>query len=341
MKLSQAATVVRKAVESNLELSRGKRVARDAEYVTPILTGAPGLGKTSIVEQVAKELDIKLEKVILAQFEPGELAGFPIVKGDTYVRARPFFLPKEGEGILFLDELMQAGTANMNIAAQLINERRIGEHELGDGWTIVCAGNRQIDRAGTTQMPSHLKDRLMHLYVDCDLQDVLKYFSTRQMAPEVVGFLRHRPEWVHKFDPNVDASPTPRSWERCNSVIAWGLPLEEEMEALAGIVGKAAVADFIGFKRLFKEMPDPSIVLAQPDTAPIPEDPAILYALTAALAAHVNKTNAKNLIAYIDRLPAQEFAAYAIKDTVQRNPELKKDNHVSKWILTKGKDLLL
>ena len=65
----------------------------------------------------------------------------------------------------------------------------LGPHHLPDGWVVVAAGNRMSDRAGTNQMPSHLKDRMMFLEIEADLDDTLAYFNSvgvdfsRQLFP--------------------------------------------------------------------------------------------------------------------------------------------------------------
>lgn len=56
----------------------------------------------------------------LATRDPAELAGLPWTKDSRSIRCRPDWLPREGQGLLFLDELPQAGVANLNIAATLI-----------------------------------------------------------------------------------------------------------------------------------------------------------------------------------------------------------------------------
>jgi len=218
MKISQAKALIKTIVENNVAL----QAANNNDYLVPYLVSIPGLGKSTIIKDVAEELGIENRVVILAQFDAGELGGFPVVdkENDTYYRAKPFFMPTEGKGILFLDELPQAPVANQNIAAQLVLERRIGEHQLPDGWVVVCAGNPLSSRAGTNAMPSHLKDRLMPLEVEPDASSFREYALSKGFLPEVTSFINERPEWLSKFDPKSDSSPSPRSWEKVNSVLS-------------------------------------------------------------------------------------------------------------------------
>ena len=339
MKLSQAQAIVEKAITHALDL----KDARDAQYVVPYLIGGAGLGKTTIVKDVAASMNMQCSILSLAQYDAGELGGWPVPSknGDTMIRMRPDWMPTEGRGVLFLDELPQAPTANQNIAAQIVNERRVGPHYLPAGWVIVAAGNRTSDRAGTNNMPSHLKDRLMFLEVEADLEDTIAYFYSKRIDERVCAFLRFRPEWLHKFDRDANACPSPRSWERVSSIMSWGLDPVNQLEALAGQVGRAATADFHGFIKLYTTVPDMDELIANPMGAMISQDPAVMYAICAALSAKMNAKNAGNVVKYLMRLPQQEFAAFVIKDALSRDKTLKQTDAVRDWIMTVGKNLIL
>ena len=339
MKLSQAQAIVEKAITHALSLKN----ARDAQYVVPYLIGGAGLGKTTIVKDVAASMNMQCSILSLAQYDAGELGGWPVPSkdGTSMIRMRPDWMPTEGTGVLFLDELPQAPTANQNIAAQIVNERRVGPHHLPEGWVIVAAGNRTSDRAGTNNMPSHLKDRLMFLEVEADLEDTIAYFYAKRIDERVCAFLRFRPEWLHKFDRDANACPSPRSWERVSSIMSWGLDPVNQLEALAGQVGRAATADFHGFIKLYTTVPDMDELIANPMGAMISQDPAVMYAICAALSAKMNAKNAGNVVKYLMRLPQQEFAAFVIKDALSRDKTLKQTDAVRDWIMTVGKNLIL
>ncbi len=339
MKLSQAETIIEAAIDHALAIKGG----RDAEYIVPYLESGAGIGKTTTVKSVATKRDMDCHILSLAQYDAGELAGWPVPSkdGETMVRMRPDWMPTEGPCILFLDELPQAPTANMNIAAQIANERRIGPHYLPEECVVIGAGNRMSDRAGTNTMPTHLRDRLMFLEIEADLEDTIAYYYSVGVAPIVCAFLRFRPEWLHKFDRDANACPSPRSWERVSSIMKWALDQVCFQEAIAGQVGRAACADFMGFVKLYSTVPDIDDLIADPDGASISDDPAVMYAICAALASRINKTNAASIIKYLNRLPQQEFSAFVIKDALNRSSDLKQVKAVRDWIMQSGKHLML
>ena len=337
MRLSNATAIVEASIDSQIAHANG----RDAQRPIPYLVGGAGLGKTSVVQSIADQRGIDCRIVSLAQYDAGELAGWLVNDGDGMKRLRPDWMPADGEGILFLDELPQAPVSNQNIAAQIVNERRVGQHRLPDGWSIVCAGNRTSDRAGTNNMPSHLKDRLMFLEVEADLDDAIAYYNKVGIDQRICAFLRFRPEWLHKFDRDANACPSPRSWDRVSTVLGWGLDAVNQTEAIAGQVGRPACADFLGYLKVYETCPDLDALIADPDNAPLAEEPAVTYAVCAGLAFKANKSNLGNIIRYLNRLPAQEFAAFVIKDAVSRDPELKQVEALRQWALTNGAALTL
>src|SRR4029079_8083765 len=117
-----------------------------------------------------------------------------------------------GEGVLFLDELAQAPPLVQAACLQLTLDRRVGEHELPAGWSVIAASNRAEDRAGTHRLISPLLNRFVHLDLEVSNEDWQAWAVASGIAPEVRAFLRYRPALLFRFDPAVQerAFPTPR-----------------------------------------------------------------------------------------------------------------------------------
>jgi len=319
MQLSVAKNIIEKSIHSQIDLAKGC----DSSRVIPYLVSEPGLGKTSIVKTVARENNMSCRVLTLAQYDAGEIAGWLIVDGKKMNRAIPDWMPQGNTGILFLDELPQAPVSNMNISAQIINERRVGRHRLPEKWAVVCAGNKLSNRAGTNAMPTHVRDRLMFLNIEADLEEFIEYGIGKDFKPLVLSFLRFRPVHLQKFDRNADACPSPRSWERVNTLLRLALDPIEMQESISGTVGKEACADLYGYMDIFDSCPDIRELIKNPQTADIPDDPAVSYAICANLSYSMNNSNGKNIITYLNRLPNKEYVAFVIKDAITREPKLK------------------
>ena len=150
--------------------------------------GGPGIGKSDVVRQLAKAMGVPLKDIRALLLDPVDLRGLPFLGADHAAKwATPDFLPKDGEGILFLDELNAASAMVQAGCYQLVLDRRLGEYTLPDGWSIIAAGNRETDRAVTTRMPTPLRNRFTHLNFEVDVQ-------MGKAVPERCGHAsRHRP----------------------------------------------------------------------------------------------------------------------------------------------------
>ena len=139
------------------------------------LWGGPGLGKSSVVKQLAAQLSLPIQDVRALLLDPVDLRGLPFLGKDGRSHwATPDFLPKDGAGVLFLDELNAAPAMVQAGCYQLVLDRKLGEYTLPDGWAIVAAGNRDSDRAATNRMPTPLRNRFVHLEFEVDLQRPLR-----------------------------------------------------------------------------------------------------------------------------------------------------------------------
>lgn len=340
MKLSEAAIIVEASVTHALSLA-GTEASRN-NYLVPYLEGPPGGGKTALVEALCKKLGIGCVILSLAQYDPAEIAGWVVAEadGENMKRARPDWMPAEGtKGIIFIDELPQGPTPCQNVAAQIVNERRCGKHRIPDGWAIVCAGNAATDRAGTNHVPTHLRNRLMYIAVESDVDDVVRHFFSIGVDPRVCAYLRFRPDRLHQFDRDAFSCPSPRSWERVGAVLSLNLPAKARSKAIQGNVGASAGADFEGYLKLYEAVPDMDDLIKNPDKAVIPTDPGVLYAVTASLTARMNKDTAPNIVRYLNRMPRKEFAAFCMIDAINKDTGLASVKEVQEWALNTGTSL--
>jgi hypothetical protein len=289
------------------------------------LWGPPGVGKSSLVRQAAQRARLPVVDVRAVLLDPVDLRGLPRIEGDRALWCPPAFLPREGEGVLFLDELAQAPPLVQAACLSLTLDRRVGEYVLPGGWSVVAASNRQEDRAGAHRLISPLLNRFVHLDLEVSHDDWHDWAVGAGVAPEVRGFLRYRPALLFQFEPGVSARAfaTPRSWEFVSQVLAH-TPRELLHPVVSGCVGEGPAAEFVGFARIYRELPDPDQVLANPATASVPREPAVLYALCGALVERCRKASQKVLtsfVQYVGRMP-DEFGVLAMRDVLTVAPGL-------------------
>ncbi len=285
--------------------------------------GSPGTGKSSVVNQLATELGIALRDIRALLLDPVDLRGLPFVGKDGRSQwATPEFLPQDGEGILFLDELNAAPAMVQASCYQLVLDRKVGEYTLPEGWAIVAAGNRDSDRAATTRMPTPLRNRFVHLDFEVDVQEWSEWSIKANVRPEVIAFIRFRPELLSAFDRDANAFPSPRSWEFVSRILNSRPDSSAEHELIAGAVGTGAATEFSAFLRMFRELPNIDSILLNPTQEPVPENAAAQYAVASALARCASDTNFDRISLYLNRLPT-EFRVLCVRDATLRQPGIR------------------
>ncbi len=296
--------------------------------------GSPGIGKSRIVHQVAHVLRMDVRDVRAVLLDPVDLRGLPHVNGDNRAHwAIPEFLPRDGAGILFLDELNRAPMLVQNACFQLVLDRQLGEYTLPPDWQVIAACNRESDGGGITKMSSALCNRFIHLDCEPDLEDWCKWAVTNGIEPAVIAFLRFRPELLHKFDRAEKAFPSPRSWEFVSRIAGKQTNPDIEHALYAGTVGTGAAVEFSAFVRLYRSIPSIDGIFLNPSTATVPNDPASLYAVSAALARRATVQNFRRAITYLDRIP-QEYAVMAVKDATAREASLCATGEFTSWCVS-------
>jgi hypothetical protein len=295
------------------------------------LWGGPGIGKSAIVGQLAKILNVTLRDVRALLLDPVDLRGLPFLGSDGQSKwATPEFLPQGGQGILFLDELNAAPAMVQASCYQLVLDRKLGEYTLPDGWSIVAAGNRDSDRAVTTRMPTPLRNRFVHLEFEVDLQDWSEWAIQSGIRPEVIAFLRFRPELLSAFDRDANAFPSPRSWEFVSRILDSKPGPSIEHELFAGAVGMGAATEFTAFLRMFRELPNIDAILLNPNGEPVPDGPAAQYAVASALARCASDSNFDRVSQYVKRMPT-EFSVLCVRDASLRTPAIRSTAAFTQW----------
>jgi ATPase family associated with various cellular activities (AAA) len=237
-----------------------------------MIWGPPGIGKSSIVQQLAQDNQMGFVDLRLSQLAPTDLRGLPVAEAGLSKWYPPEFLPQDGRGIFFLDELNMAPPALQGVAQQLILDRQIGSYRLPEGWFVWAAGNRKEDRAAVFDMPSALANRFLHLSVEPEFDSFKAYAFETNIHEQILAFLSFRSTLLHKLDPQQPAWPSPRTWMMASDLHRVGLDI-------ASAVGQGAAAEFGAYISLYANLPKLELILAgEGDHLPFPSEPSVRYA---------------------------------------------------------------
>lgn len=319
------------------------------------ITGAPGGGKTSTIQAVAAKLagTEKYHKVgvcrvygentfgYIEKHMPTMLVedfGIPdVMSGTTSFGYKiPDWFPADyrddlpERGILCFDDRNQCGAELQKVLANVEQARNLHGVNLKDGWMVVTTGNRQKDRAGANKILSHLSDRETEYEYETHLDDWTKWAIDNNVTPELISFVRFKPSMLHDFDPQRDKNPTPRSWVEGVSQMIGVVPAEAEYETFKGAVGEGPAAEFTGFLRIWRKLPNPDAILLNPTSAEVPKEPSTLYALAGSLASKATVANLDRVVTYVERMPP-EFSVLSISLACRRDPALASTAAFAKW----------
>lgn len=259
------------------------------------LWGPPGIGKSSLVRQVANELGMEVIDIRLTQMEPTDLRGIPVPvneNGQTLVRwAPPALLPRDpdAKAIIILDELPNAAPSIQAGSYQLVLDGRLGEYVVPKGCIVMAAGNRETDKGSTFKMPTPLQNRFVHVEMRHDFEDFQTYALNKGFHKDVVGYLTAFKHELFTFNASSGSRnfATPRSWEAVSAVIRGNpnLPEMVMMALIAGAVGDGIAVKFIEYRKNAAQLPNPSDILDGKVTElRVGSDKiSLMYALTTAL----------------------------------------------------------
>ncbi len=319
------------------------RAKRSIDHLTkrkvPVfLWGPPGIGKSSIVSQIAKDRDIGFIDLRLSLLDPTDLRGIPFFdsKDNSAVWAKASFLPDGSvkEGILFLDELNTAAPMVQASAYQLILDRKIGEYTLPDGWAIVAAGNRESDRGVVFRMASPLANRFVHLDMEVDLEVWQTWAKTTEINATIIAFTSYRPDALFAFNTQNDskAFATPRTWEYVNEILASVPDDDLLLDMVSGAIGQELAASFLGFRSVASNLPDIDKIL-DGSCADVPNETSALHILCTSLTMKIDEetraAQLDNLLRYTLNLPG-EFAVMIVQDLRGRDIAL---DYIKSWPL--------
>lgn len=301
-----------------------------------LLTGSPGVGKSQVIEGVAKKLDMECLVINPALMDPTDIGGIPMLNKDgVYERMVDVYLdnlrsPDCPPTVLFIDELGQSSGSMQSAIAPLIHDRRMAGKFLSPNVHIVLASNKKSDRAGVGAFLSHLISRLVIINVDVDLEEWRQWAFNNEINEFVIGFIGFETGLLSPWNEATinkasigDPYPCPRSWAKVSEVLKLNLSHNVEYEAIKGCVGEGAARSFTTFLASAKKMPIDEL-MEENEMFEWPKEFSERHALCTSLAYRVRKYPEYVIRAAIDasNKNMSEYGILIIQDAKRIWPEI-------------------
>ena len=311
--------------------------------------GSSGIGKSAVIKQITERKNMGLIDLRLLLYTETDLKGIPFPNED---KTRTKWLPndilpnveRDGErGILLVEELTSAPKRVQAAAYQLIQDRRLGEYILPEGWFIVALGNREDDNGVFVQMPSPLANRFEIHDIGYDLDIWKKNFAYKTgVNPFVISYLNFKPGALHNFVPDSTSMifASPRTWHAVSDILNTNVfDFDDDIlrYKIEGNVGEIECNSFLQFCKLKDELVSVDDILSGVDVE-IPTEHDKIYLLIGSIISRLEDlrqindiddvdeeliSKFENAINFLLKLKP-EFTVLGLKDLVSLNKKLVK-----------------
>jgi len=215
------------------------------DYVIPqlyqrpvLLLGAPGIGKTQIMEQICRECRIGLVSYTITHHTRQSAIGLPFIAEET-LDGRTFSMTRYTmseivasiyqkmettglkEGILFIDEINCVSETLAPAMLQFLQCKTFGNHPIPEGWIIVAAGNPPEYNKSVRDFDVVTLDRIKKIEVEPDFDVWKEYALNVNIHPAVLSYLSLKPRNFYRMETTVDGIffATPRGWEDLSRIL--------------------------------------------------------------------------------------------------------------------------
>ena len=203
-----------------------------------LLMGAPGIGKTQIMEQIARECKVGLVSYTITHHTRQSAVGLPFIREKTFGRETFSVteytmseiiasvyekMEKTGlrEGILFIDEINCVSETLAPMMLQFLQGKTFGNQKVPEGWVIVTAGNPPEYNKSVREFDVVTLDRIKRIDVQPDFEVWKEYAYEQGIHPAVISYLELRRKNFYRMENTVDGRifATARGWEDLSRLI--------------------------------------------------------------------------------------------------------------------------
>ena len=294
MDIQSAKDQVKAAVRSYLDKDQAGNYVIPRSRQRPImLIGAPGLGKTAIMSQIAAELDIGYVGYTITHHTRQSAIGLPMIEtreygGSEYPVTRYTMseivasvyeaMESQGhrEGILFIDEVNCVSETLSAAMLDLLQNKKFGPHKIPEGWVLVAAGNPPEFNSSAREFDIATLDRIRVIEVEPDTDVWMRYAMSAGIHDAITYYLQVKPQNLLRIEntPDGPAFVTPRGWEDLSMVLREHerLGLETDVDLISQYVRFPEIAAefkrYMDFHRKYSQDHDVGSILDGTATDP-------------------------------------------------------------------------
>ena len=239
MNIKEAKKEIKQSIEAYFTKNEYGEYVISTEKQRPIfLLGAPGIGKTAIMEQIAQELGVALVSYSMTHHTRQSALGLPFIVEKEYggqkynvseytmseiIASVYEAMERSGlkEGILFLDEINCVSETLAPSMLQFLQYKVFGRHKVPDGWIVVTAGNPPEYNNSVREFDIVTWDRLKRIDVEPEYDAWKEYALKVGTHPSITSYLEIKKGNFYSIETTVDGKSfvTARGWSDLSEMI--------------------------------------------------------------------------------------------------------------------------
>ena len=266
MNIKQAKNEIKHTVQAYLAKDGQGEYKIPAVRQRPVLLmGPPGIGKTQIMEQIARELGIGLVAYTITHHTRQSAVGLPFIREEAF-EGRTYSVTEytmseiiasvyrrirdsgQREGILFIDEINCVSETLAPTMLQFLQCKTFGNQAVPEGWLIVAAGNPPEYNKSVRDFDMVTLDRVRYLTVEADLKVWKEYARAQHIHGAILSYLELRPDNFYRVEADVDGVRfvTARGWEDLSALMG-------VYEELGLAVDETVVMEFLHHEQIAED----------------------------------------------------------------------------------------
>lgn len=258
--IEKYARMVKENYERSLRTGNSKTYAGVDANIPVFIYGAPGIGKTDIVNQVGKKLGMAVYTFIASTMDPSDVRGIPVANQErgysSWLPPRDFKADaKRPASIYFFDELNLAPADVRAAFYQLILSGKLEDIDISNSLRIGAGNNKGlVPELHNAWLGTPLATRFNTYWMLPDLGSWVSY--ARQIMPDgkprvepiVVDFIT-KPQShgssesseniLYCVNPNIECiglnNATPRGWVKVSDMIRHGITEQSDFTSAVGM----------------------------------------------------------------------------------------------------------
>jgi len=310
--------------------------------IPTLIVGPPGIGKTDIVRQFAREVGLKMpdRPIILSGYQPEDLLGVPMPNKETgYL---DYFLMKvfpashsEERWLLFFDEFTNCDKRLQAPLQQFFLYKELGDYKAPKHTYLVAAGNSVDDGCFAYELSRALEDRFCIVSLQIDVDSWMDWALENQIHPSIISFIKTKPEFLHysltqgkHYAEEDRVLPTPRAWGRfVDRYLKSSSSRTTKEICISGVVGAQVASMFFRVVDELETIPSPKEVIEAAKKKAqlkdfVPPTAVGLWSLAFSLLAYCQElAHYEGLVKYLEYLTTLERTNLPVREVISLTTE--------------------